>query len=240
MRNSQQVERGQDPGAGPVIESGHGPGDLHNAYLAEGGSDVGSNSAHALGSDSDPAAAGVTRATPFVPWASSRLRQSITPIAVVAVGLFAFSLIWQLTGFEGKAHPVIGKFLLVLLGTLVACSTIRGRRVLESVGYSSLTHLRILPIDELKIDKSFIAAMETSPQASTLVHSLIQLWAALGIATVAEGIEGPQQLRHLQNEECLHGQGFFISPPLDRGVLRTYLKGEGQTDESHPTGGARA
>ncbi len=107
-------------------------------------------------------------------------------------------------------------------------------------GYSSLAHLRLLPIDELKIDQSFIAAMETSAQAGTLVHSLIQLGAALGIATVAEGIEGLQQLRHLQNEECRHGQGFFFSPPLDRGDLRTYLNGEGQTGESRPTGGAPA
>ena len=107
-------------------------------------------------------------------------------------------------------------------------------------GYSSLSSPTALPIDELKIDKSFIAAMETSPQAGTLVHSLIQLGAALGIATVAEGIEGLQQLRHLQNEECRHGQGFFFSPPLDRGDLRTYLNGEGQTGESRPTGGAPA
>ena len=59
--------------------------------------------------------------------------------------------------------------------------------------------------------------METSAQASTLVHSLIQLGAALGIATVAEGIEGLQQLRHLQKEECRHGQGFFFSPPSTEG-----------------------
>lgn len=56
-------------------------------------------------------------------------------------------------------------------------------------GYCSLSHLRTLPIDVLKIDRSFIAAMETSVQASTLVHCLIQLGTAVGIDTVAEGIE---------------------------------------------------
>jgi diguanylate cyclase (GGDEF)-like protein len=73
-------------------------------------------------------------------------------------------------------------------------------------GYSSLSHLRTLPIDELKIDRSFIAAMESSGQARTLVHSLIQLAAALGIDTVAEGIEDSEQLLWLRNENCLQGQ----------------------------------
>jgi predicted signal transduction protein with EAL and GGDEF domain len=92
-------------------------------------------------------------------------------------------------------------------------------------GYSSLNHLRILPIDELKIDRSFVAAMETSLPARTLVHSLIQLGAALQIATVAEGVEGLRQLRHLQDEGCLRGQGYYFSPPLDRDDLRRYLAG---------------
>ena len=90
-------------------------------------------------------------------------------------------------------------------------------------GYSSLSHLRTLPIDVLKIDRSFIAAMETSAQASTLVRSLIQLGAALGIDTVAEGIEEVEQLSHLQDEECLHGQGYLFARPLDPRELRSYL-----------------
>jgi len=93
-------------------------------------------------------------------------------------------------------------------------------------GYSSLSHLRTLPIDELKIDRSFIAAMQTSSQARTLVHSLIQLGAALGIATVAEGIEDVEQLRHLQDEDCRFGQGYLFSVPLDRNEIRRYLGGD--------------
>jgi diguanylate cyclase (GGDEF)-like protein len=102
-------------------------------------------------------------------------------------------------------------------------------------GYSSLTHLRVLPIDELKIDRSFIAAMATSPQASTLVHSLIQLGADLGITTVAEGIETADELRHLQTGECLQGQGYLFSHPLDRDDLRAYLKSEGEWRATTPT-----
>jgi EAL domain-containing protein (putative c-di-GMP-specific phosphodiesterase class I) len=90
-------------------------------------------------------------------------------------------------------------------------------------GYSSLSHLRTLPIDELKIDKSFIAAMETSDQARVLVHSLIQLGAALGINTVAEGIEDVEQLVHLRAEDCIQGQGYLFARPLARDDLRSYL-----------------
>ena len=90
-------------------------------------------------------------------------------------------------------------------------------------GFSSLSHLRTLPIDVLKIDRSFISVMETSAQASTLVHSLIQLGAALGIDTVAEGIEEEEQLKHLRDDECLHGQGDLFARPLDPDDLRSYL-----------------
>jgi diguanylate cyclase (GGDEF)-like protein len=106
-------------------------------------------------------------------------------------------------------------------------------------GYSSLSHLRTLPIDELKIDKSFVAAMQSSPQARTLVHSLIQLGAALGIATVAEGIEDVAQLRHLQDEECLFGQGYLFSLPLDREELPRYLTGDRECVGTRPAGRTR-
>ena len=91
-------------------------------------------------------------------------------------------------------------------------------------GYSSLSHLRALPIDVLKIDRSFIAEMESSAQASTLVRSLIQLGAALGIDTVAEGIEEEGQLSHLRQDECLHGQGYLFARPLEPAQLRAYLE----------------
>jgi diguanylate cyclase (GGDEF)-like protein len=90
-------------------------------------------------------------------------------------------------------------------------------------GYSSLSHLRTLPIDELKIDRSFIAEMGTSAQASALVHSLIQLGAALGMDTVAEGIEDAVQLLHLRGEGCLQGQGYLFARPLYGEELHSYI-----------------
>jgi diguanylate cyclase (GGDEF)-like protein len=81
-------------------------------------------------------------------------------------------------------------------------------------GYSSLAYLQQFPVDSIKIDKSFISAMAGSPEADTLVRTLIQLGHALNLETVAEGIEHSTQLAQLQTENCRTGQGYLISHPL--------------------------
>jgi diguanylate cyclase (GGDEF)-like protein len=91
-------------------------------------------------------------------------------------------------------------------------------------GFSSLSHLQSLPIDELKIDRSFVAGMENSVQASTVVLSLIQLGAALGMDTVAEGIEDTEQLERLRDQGCLLGQGYLFARPLASDDVRTFLR----------------
>lgn len=148
-------------------------------------------------------------------------------IDTVAGALFAADLKPQLLTLELVESSVVDDLDLAkarltelkLLGVRIAVDDF-------GTGYSSLSHLRSLPIDVLKIDRSFIAAMETSVQANTLVRSLIQLGAALGIDTVAEGIEDTQQLLHLREEECLQGQGYLFARPLDCDDLRSYLLNE--------------
>jgi diguanylate cyclase (GGDEF)-like protein len=80
-------------------------------------------------------------------------------------------------------------------------------------GYSSLAYLREFPVDILKIDRSFVAQLE-SAEGSNFLDALIQLGRSLGLSTIAEGIEQPSQLAHLQSEECEWGQGFLFSRPL--------------------------
>ena len=82
-------------------------------------------------------------------------------------------------------------------------------------GYSSMAYLRQLPIDILKIDRSFVADMMESSEGQALVHTLVQLGKALGIVTLAEGIEDEVQLSHLRSEDCDVGQGFYYSRPLE-------------------------
>ena len=82
-------------------------------------------------------------------------------------------------------------------------------------GYSSLAYLRQFPVDALKIDRLFVAAMADTPESMALIHTFVELGRTLGINTLAEGIEEEWQLRFLQNEMCEQGQGFLMSKPLE-------------------------
>jgi diguanylate cyclase (GGDEF)-like protein/PAS domain S-box-containing protein len=87
-------------------------------------------------------------------------------------------------------------------------------------GYSSLLYLKRFPVDQLKIDRSFVAGLGRDHDDAAIVHSVIELSRAFGIAAVAEGIETAQHLAILQDLGCTHGQGFLWSsalPPADLG-----------------------
>ena len=90
-------------------------------------------------------------------------------------------------------------------------------------GYSSLGYLRQFPVDALKIDRSFISAMGDSPESGVLVHTMVALARALGLGTVAEGIEDSAQLEQLRTEGCDRGQGFLISRPIDADAIEAML-----------------
>ena len=77
------------------------------------------------------------------------------------------------------------------------------------VGYSSLTLLRSLPIDEVKIDRSFIRDITRDPTAATVVRSVTFLANGLGIDAVAEGVETPEQAHLLRDFGCRHAQGYL-------------------------------
>jgi diguanylate cyclase (GGDEF)-like protein len=91
-------------------------------------------------------------------------------------------------------------------------------------GYSSLAHLQRFPVDALKIDRSFIAALKSNREGKTLIHSLVQLGKALSIETFAEGIEGPEELSLLRTEECDSGQGFLFARPLEAVDTEDFLR----------------
>ena len=82
-------------------------------------------------------------------------------------------------------------------------------------GYSSLAYLHTLPVDGLKIDRSFISRLGSSSDRSELVRTIITLAARLGITTVAEGVETSAQLDHLQRLGPAYMQGFLFSRPID-------------------------
>ncbi len=81
-------------------------------------------------------------------------------------------------------------------------------------GYSSLGYLDRLPIDTVKIDRSFVEHV-TGPDQSPLARIVLEIGDALGLDTVAEGIETVEQLKYLQSLGCRVGQGFLFAPPME-------------------------
>jgi diguanylate cyclase (GGDEF)-like protein len=90
-------------------------------------------------------------------------------------------------------------------------------------GYSSLAYLRQFPVDSLKIDRTFITGLALSSEAHALTHTLIQLGKALGLQTLAEGVEQHSQVRALQLEGCDLAQGFLFARPLTPDALEQFL-----------------
>jgi EAL domain-containing protein (putative c-di-GMP-specific phosphodiesterase class I) len=81
-------------------------------------------------------------------------------------------------------------------------------------GYSSLGYLHRFPIDELKIDRSFVARMELDPRNAQLVQAIVALARNLGVKVVAEGVETREQLAALRALGCDFAQGFLFSRAL--------------------------
>ena len=81
-------------------------------------------------------------------------------------------------------------------------------------GHSSLAYLKQFPVHEVKVDRSFVQGVAESPVDSAIVRAVIDLASAMGIATVAEGVETSSQAASLKLIGCEVAQGFFFSPPL--------------------------
>jgi diguanylate cyclase (GGDEF)-like protein len=92
-------------------------------------------------------------------------------------------------------------------------------------GYSSLAYLAKLPVEAIKIDRSFVVAMLDDPSAMTLVSTVISLAHALRLKTVAEGVESEEQAKILRLLRCDQMQGYLISKPLPFDDMTTYLSG---------------
>ncbi|MDD2839043.1 MAG: EAL domain-containing protein, partial [Sulfuricurvum sp.] len=91
-------------------------------------------------------------------------------------------------------------------------------------GYSSLSYLKTFPIDKLKIDQSFVRGIPNDEQDSAIVKAIIAMADALGLKTIAEGIEEEDQNLFLQQHGCQQGQGYLYARPLDEKGFETYLR----------------
>jgi diguanylate cyclase (GGDEF)-like protein len=90
-------------------------------------------------------------------------------------------------------------------------------------GYSSLSHLRLFPIDTIKIDRSFVQEFGVASDATAIIAAVIRLAQDLGMTTTAEGIETAEQLASLAAAGCNHAQGFHIGKPQRRSEFERQL-----------------
>ena len=91
-------------------------------------------------------------------------------------------------------------------------------------GYSSLAYVQQLPVDTLKIDRTFVSRIGLSEHASTLVRSVVELGLALGLSIVAEGIETHVQLDELRAIRAGAGQGYLFSRPIDASAFEELVR----------------
>jgi EAL domain-containing protein (putative c-di-GMP-specific phosphodiesterase class I) len=91
-------------------------------------------------------------------------------------------------------------------------------------GYSSLAYLSKLPVDTLKIDRSFIHGMTENPDDTSIVSTIISLAQALRLKVVAEGVESEQQAQLLRLLRCDQAQGYLFSPPVPAERIEALLK----------------
>ncbi|OPY89298.1 MAG: Phytochrome-like protein cph2 [Syntrophus sp. PtaU1.Bin208] len=90
-------------------------------------------------------------------------------------------------------------------------------------GYSSLNYLQNLPIDTLKIDRSFVRKLVLNQEQPRIIETILALGNNLGMDVIAEGIETTEQMKKLQDMECQRGQGFFFSRPMDESAVASLL-----------------
>jgi len=135
--------------------------------------------------------------------------------------------------------------------TALMTEPVRAQRLLEELsglgvrisiddfgaGYTSLGQLKNLPVDELKIDKSFVMTMTEDRSNALIVHSVVDLGHNLGLTIVAEGVETEQALTELRGFGCDIVQGYHLSRPITADALTTWLHGRNirplRADDDH-------
>jgi EAL domain-containing protein (putative c-di-GMP-specific phosphodiesterase class I) len=91
-------------------------------------------------------------------------------------------------------------------------------------GYSSLSYLKKLPIERLKIDKSFIRDIATDPDDRAIISAVTSMARKMGITTVAEGVETEEQLSFLRESDCDEAQGYLFSRPVTAEAFRELVE----------------
>ena len=146
--------------------------------------------------------------------------------ALATAGLPVANLELELTESVAMGDP--GR----IIGQLGALRDLGVRLAIDDfgVGYSSLSYLKRLRVDKLKIDQSFVAALDDNDRS--IVQAVVSIARSLGLVTLAEGVETPAQLAELRALGCDQAQGYLFSPPRSAARLERLLA----DDVPHPKG----
>ncbi|MFB4202611.1 hypothetical protein KBTX_00697 [wastewater metagenome] len=112
--------------------------------------------------------------------------------------------------------------------TAAALTALRERGITVAVddfgtGYASLSYLHSLPVDTMKIDRSFVQSLDTEPRSAEIARAIISLSHTLGLRVIAEGAETPGHVAFLRREGCDEVQGFHFSRPLPAEAFREWV-----------------
>ena len=134
------------------------------------------------------------------------------------IGLPADLLVLEVTETAVMADPVLA------LATLHGLHALGIRLSIDDfgTGYSSMAYLKELPVDELKIDRTFVSTIDTDRADATLVRAAIDLGHNLGLKVIAEGVETPAQVAVLQTLDCDIAQGYHFARPMPAADLTAW------------------
>jgi len=150
--------------------------------------------------------------------------------ALVRTGLDPHALVVEITETVLMRNPA------VIAGKLRQIKQLGVRVAIDDfgTGYSSMAYLQQFPVDILKIDRSFVTGMVESAEGAALVRALVQLGKALGLTTLAEGIEDEIQLYRLRAERCDAGQGYYFAKPLAPSDAEKFMAEHAQAERRAP------
>lgn len=119
----------------------------------------------------------------------------------------------------------------VIAATLRALSELNVQLAIDDfgTGYSSLSRLKELPIDCLKIDRSFVCGIGAGMRDQSILSAVIAMAAGMDLRLIAEGVETSNQIDFLRSRQCHEAQGFFLSRPLPQDQAESFLKQTGLT-----------